>query len=89
MSKVIKRLVAAVPVALGVAIVAFLFLRFLPGDPVEIMLGDTNVTQQQVEQLRSEMNLDRPLLEQLGLFLAGVAGGDLGYSIVKSSRSRG
>ena len=84
MSKVIKRLVAAVPVALGVAIVAFLFLRFLPGDPVEIMLGDTNVTQQQVEQLRSEMNLDRPLLEQLGLFLAGVAGGDLGYSIVKN-----
>jgi len=84
LSKVIKRLAAAVPVALGVAIVAFLFLRFLPGDPVEIMLGDTNVTQQQIDALRREMNLDKPLLEQLWLFLAGVARGDLGYSLVKN-----
>jgi peptide/nickel transport system permease protein len=84
LTKVIKRLAAAIPVALGVAIVAFLFLRFLPGDPVEIMLGDTNVGQQQIDALRREMNLDRPLLEQLGLFLGGVVRGDLGYSIVKN-----
>src|SRR5690606_28804024 len=66
------------------AIIAFLFLRFLPGDPVEIMLGDINVGQQQVDALRQEMNLDRPVLEQLGLFLMGIVRGDLGTSIVKN-----
>ncbi len=84
MNKVVKRVLSAIPVAIGVAVVAFLFLRFLPGDPVEIMLGDANVGQQQVDALRREMNLDRPVLEQLGLFLLGVVRGDLGTSFVKS-----
>lgn len=81
--KIVKRLMAAIPVALGVAVVAFLFLRFLPGDPVEIMLGDTQVTQEQVTGLRQQLNLDRPVPEQLGLFLLGVLRGDLGDSFVQ------
>lgn len=84
MTKVVKRVLSAIPVALGVAVIAFLFLRFLPGDPVEIMLGDANVGQREVEALRSAMNLDRPVLEQLGLFLAGIVRGDFGWSIVKN-----
>ena len=83
--KIAQRLMAAIPVALGVAVVAFLFLRFLPGDPVEIMLGDTQVTQEQITGLRQQLNLDKSIPEQLGLFLLGVLRGDLGNSFVHNA----
>ncbi len=84
-AKLLERLLSAIPVAIGVAVVAFLFLRFLPGDPVEIMLGDTQVSQAQIDSLRQQMNLDRSVPEQLGLFLLGVARGDLGVSFVQGA----
>lgn len=83
--KIAQRALAAIPVALGVAVVAFLFLRFLPGDPVEIMLGDTQVTQEQIAGLRQQLNLDKSVPEQLGLFLMGLLRGDLGDSIVQGA----
>lgn len=79
---VAQRVLAAIPVAIGVAVVAFLFLRFLPGDPVEIMLGDSQVTEQQVDDLRQQLALDRSVPEQLWLFLTGLLRGDLGRSFV-------
>jgi peptide/nickel transport system permease protein len=82
LAKFFERVLSAIPVAIGVAIVAFLFLRFLPGDPVEIMLGDTRVSQQQINTLRQQLHLDKAVPEQLGLFLLGVARGDLGLSFV-------
>ncbi len=84
LSKLLERAVSAIPVAIGVAVLAFLFLRFLPGDPVQIMLGDSNVSEQQIDSLRSQLNLDKPLLTQLGLFFSGLLQGDLGTSIVKN-----
>lgn len=84
LAKLFERVMSAIPVAIGVAVVAFLFLRFLPGDPVEIMLGDTQVSQAQVESLRSALNLDKPLLTQLGLFFSDLLRGDLGTSYVKN-----
>jgi peptide/nickel transport system permease protein len=78
------RLLAAVPVALGVAIIVFFFLRLLPGDPVEIMLGDAAARASDIEALRRQLNLDEPLLVQLAQFLGGLATGDLGYSIVRN-----
>lgn len=84
-AKLLQRLLSAIPVAIGVAVVAFLFLRFLPGDPVEIMLGDTQVTQEQITGLRQQLNLDRSVPEQLGLFLLGVVRGDLGISFVQGT----
>jgi peptide/nickel transport system permease protein len=83
-SKVLERVLSAIPVAIGVAVLAFMFLRFLPGDPVEIMLGDTAVTQQQIDSLRSQLHLDKPLLEQLWLFFVGLFQGDLGTSFVRN-----
>lgn len=84
LAKLFERFLSAIPVALGVAVVAFLFLRFLPGDPVEIMLGDAQASNAQIAALRGELNLDKPLLEQLGLFLGGVLRGDFGTSFVKN-----
>lgn len=84
LAKLFERFLSAIPVALGVAVVAFLFLRFLPGDPVEIMLGDAQASSAQIAALRGELNLDKPVLEQLGLFLGGVVRGDFGTSFVKN-----
>lgn len=85
LNKLLERVLSAVPVAIGVAVLAFMFLRFLPGDPVEIMLGETQVTRQQIDALRGQLNLDKPILTQLGLFLSGLLKGDLGLSIVKNA----
>lgn len=79
-----KRVLSAIPVALGVAVVAFLFLRFLPGDPVEIMLGDSQVSEAQVARLKQDLHLDKSIPEQLMLFLGGLVRGDLGRSFVKN-----
>lgn len=82
--KIVERILAAVPIMLGVAIIVFFFMRLTPGDPVDIMMGQGGaVSAGEVERLRSEFNLDKPLHEQLGLFLAGLARGDLGNSFVR------
>ena len=81
--KVLERILATIPIMFGVAIVVFLFIRLTPGDPVDIMLGDSGtVTAGEMEQLRSEFHLDEPLHTQLWLFLKDAVRGDLGYSYV-------
>jgi ABC-type dipeptide/oligopeptide/nickel transport system permease component len=77
------RVLLAVPVSLGVAVLAFFSLHLLPGDPVQIMLGDTNASAATIRAVRHELHLDRPLEVQLRLFLTGLARGDLGMSIAE------
>jgi peptide/nickel transport system permease protein len=66
-------------VAFGVVTVVFLLIHLLPGDPVEIMLGESAVPAQK-EELRRELRLDRPVSVQYADFLAGLPRGDLGTS---------
>jgi len=81
--RIIERVLAAIPVLLGVMVIVFFFMRLLPGDPVEIMLGDTAASKMEMDTLRSELHLDKPLYEQLWLFVSGVFRGDLGQSLDK------
>lgn len=82
--KVLERLLATIPIMLGVAILVFVFMRLTPGDPVDIMMGQGGaVSAGEIERLRSEFNLDKPMHVQLGLFLADLARGDLGNSFTK------
>ncbi len=74
-----SRLRQMIPVVLGVATVVFLLIHLIPGDPVEIMLGESALSAQK-EELRRELHLDRPVAVQYGEFLLGVAKGDLGTS---------
>jgi len=84
--KILERILAAIPIIFGVAIVVFLFMRLTPGDPVDIMMGRGGVvTAGEEEQLRSEFNLDKPLPVQLWLFLKNAVQGDLGYSYVQKT----
>ena len=59
----------------------FFMVRAIPGDPAQIMLGQ-QATQEQVQQLRENMGLDKPIFIQYGLFLKDALRGDLGNSIV-------
>lgn len=81
--RIIERLLAAIPVVVGVLIIVFFFMRLLPGDPVEIMLGDSAASKMEMDSLRRELNLDKPLYQQLWLFVSGVARGDFGNSLDK------
>ncbi|MCW2938913.1 MAG: Peptide/nickel transport system permease protein [Actinomycetia bacterium] len=73
------RLVLAVITALFVAVVMFLAVRTLPGDPAMNLLG-TNSTPQQRVDLNRAMGLDRPLSMQFVIWLGHVLSGNLGYS---------
>jgi peptide/nickel transport system permease protein len=70
-----------IPVLLGVSIVVFFMVRAIPGDPAQIMLGQ-QATPAQVQQLRENMGLDKPIFVQYGLFLKDALRGDLGDSTV-------
>ncbi len=70
-----------IPVLLGVSIVVFFMVRAIPGDPAQLLLGQ-QATQEQVQQVRENMGLEKPVIVQYGIFLADALRGDLGDSIV-------
>src|SRR3990172_565814 len=76
----IKRVVLAAPVLLGVSIVVFTIIRLIPGDPAQVMAGQ-NATRDVVEGIRNTLGLDRPIVVQFGIFLRNAARGDLGRSL--------
>jgi peptide/nickel transport system permease protein len=83
--QVIERIIAAIPIMLGVVICAFLFMRMIPGDPVDIMMGEAGgVTLEEMDSLRAQFDLDKPLLVQLTRYLGKLARGDMGYSIQRA-----
>jgi len=75
-----SRLLQLVPTTVGALVVVFFLMRVLPGDPAAAMLG-TNATPQAVEDLRSQLGLDKPLIVQFGDYLLGLAHLDLGRSL--------
>jgi len=78
---IVQRLLAAVPVLLGVSLLVFAMLHLVPGDPVRLMLSEFQTTPEQIERLRSQLHLDEPLPMQFGRFLWNASHGDLGTSI--------
>jgi peptide/nickel transport system permease protein len=75
-----RRLLALIPVALGVATITFALIHLVPGDPVVAMLGDM-AAPADIQGMRHELGLDRPLWTQYAAFLGGLATGNLGESI--------
>ncbi|MCP5153379.1 MAG: ABC transporter permease [Ectothiorhodospiraceae bacterium] len=80
LGRLIERLAQLVPVLLGVSAIVFLMMALTPGDPVEIMLGDQHVTEEQERALRHDMGLDLPPHERFVKFLANAAQGNFGQS---------
>ncbi len=77
----LSRLVKGVLVLFGIAILNFFLIRAAPGDPAVVMAGEAGAADQVfLDQLRARFGLDRPIHEQLGIYLKGIATLDLGYS---------
>jgi peptide/nickel transport system permease protein len=77
----LRRLALTLPTMLAAATLVFLLLHLVPGDPVDVMLGETAQAADR-DALRRTLGLDRPLAEQYAAFLRGIATGDLGRSLV-------
>ncbi len=75
-----RRLLLTIPVVLGVSIIVFSIIRFIPGDPARAIAG-VNATPEFIEQVRVRYALDQPIYIQYGRFLSGMVQGDLGNSI--------
>ncbi len=75
-----SRLLSTAIVVFGVITLVFLLIHIVPGDPVEVMLGESAPTADR-EMLRKNLGLDQPLLTQFGQYLGKLARGDLGESL--------
>lgn len=80
---VLRRIASAIPMVLAVVIVNFILIQAAPGDPVTVLVGDYPVPAEYIEQVRQQYGLDKPVLEQLGLYLLQVAQGNLGQSFAQ------
>jgi peptide/nickel transport system permease protein len=77
-----KRLAATAFMAVAASFVVFVIVHFVPGDPIQAVLGDKQSSNPEIVQAyRDKWNLDEPLWVQYGTFLAGLLRGDLGTSI--------
>jgi peptide/nickel transport system permease protein len=80
-SYIIRRLLSLIPTLFGVSIIVFLFLRMIPGDPALALAGE-HATEANVERIREEFGLNKPLHEQYLTYMGKVLRGDLGRSIL-------
>jgi peptide/nickel transport system permease protein len=78
---ILRRLVQLIPVLFIASFIVFFIIHLIPGDPVEIMLGEERYDRAQYEILRKKMNLDQPVYMQYASWLGRVAHGDLGQSL--------
>lgn len=76
----LKHLFNTVIVVFGVLVLTFLLIHLVPGDPVEVMLGES-ASMADRAQLRADLGLDQPLIQQFGSYLAKLSHGDFGRSI--------
>jgi len=78
----VGRLAILIPTFIGVALIAFSFIRLLPGDPVMLMSGERVMDPERHALIMHNLGLDRPYYQQFLDYLGGVVTGDLGTSIV-------
>jgi dipeptide transport system permease protein len=82
MAPLLKRLATLVPTVLGVTVAAFALIRLIPGDPIEIMVGERRLDPAAHAALMQRLGLDQPLAVQYWHYLGQLARGDLGQSLV-------
>jgi len=77
---IIRRILQAIPVVIGVSFAVFMMMHLLPGDPAIIMAGEA-AQPAQIEQMRQNLGLNDPLLTQYWRYISNAVRGDLGTSI--------
>ena len=82
---ILKRLLSAIPVLLGISIIVFLIMAMIPGDPATAILGSF-ATPENVEKLNRDLGLDKTLFQRYFIWLGNILQGDFGrsYSLNKN-----
>jgi len=80
----LRRVIQAALILLGVSFITFVLLYVLPADPVRQIAG-RSATAQTVENIRQQLGLDQPLLVQYGRYLVGLVQGDMGRSYLQKT----
>ncbi|MBM3470148.1 MAG: ABC transporter permease [Armatimonadetes bacterium] len=79
-----SRLMQGSVVILLVSIGTFSMMHLIPGDPVDLMVGEAQVTQEQLDMIRKKWGFDRPIHEQYLAWITNMARGDFGQSVVRT-----
>jgi peptide/nickel transport system permease protein len=77
----LRRLISLIPVLIGVSVLVFVLVRLIPGDPIEIMLGEL-ASPEIVQQTRQLYGLDKPIVIQYAIWVGQVLRGNLGVSLI-------
>jgi peptide/nickel transport system permease protein len=78
---IVRRLIGAIPVLFGLSIILFMFIRLLPGDPAETILGE-HATPERIAAIRATLGLDQPLIVQYLKYMQQLLSGNFGSSII-------
>ncbi len=78
---ILKRLLAAIPVLIGLSIIVFLIMALIPGDPAQAILGNF-ATPENIARVNRELGLDKSLPEQYFIWIFNVLQGDFGRSYI-------
>src|SRR5690606_27567002 len=78
----LSRVAVLVPTFIGVSIIAFAFIRLLPGDPIMLLAGERGMSPERYALLQHEFGYDRPIVVQYFDYLLGLFQGNFGTSIV-------
>ncbi|MCB2016185.1 MAG: ABC transporter permease subunit, partial [Hydrogenophaga sp.] len=77
----LQRLLVLIPTFLGVTLLTFSLIRLIPGDPVEVMMGERTLDPELHAAALSKLGLDQPLYVQYGRYLSDLLRGNLGQSL--------
>lgn len=77
---IFKRIAMVIPTFIGITLLTFALIHLIPGDPIEIRMGERGLSPEVHQQMMEQMGLDKPLPQQYFNYLKGIAQGDLGNS---------
>ncbi|RKP58553.1 ABC transporter permease subunit [Pararobbsia silviterrae] len=81
----LTRLLSVVPTFIGITLLVFILIHLIPGDPVEVLMGERGITPAAHAEAMHRLGLDAPLPIQYGRYLLHALHGDLGTSLVSST----
>ena len=81
----LKRLALTIPTFIALMFITFMMIRLVPGDPIEVRVGERGIDPKRVAQLRTEMGLDQPIWKQFLDYAGGLLQGDFGTSLVSKT----
>ena len=82
----LKRLALTIPTFVALMFVTFIAIRLVPGDPVEVRVGERGISPERLAQFRAELGLDQPVWKQFLDYVWGILHGDFGKSLVTNEK---